>query len=763
MRVRIHSKRRSLFRWRVRRISASRGRQSAFVTLSIVAATAVAALAQSNSPEPAFWISGHRSEILSVQFLPFSDGEVLTSSYDSLVIWNAAWPAQARRLVDSDRLLGFSLSPDGSRIVVATLSGARIIEVQTGGIEMEFDGELMAQLVRPEWSPTGDLIATSTRTAIHLWNPATGQLQRSLDLGALGARGPVQVAWSPDGQRIAALGRVGALNVYKVEDGTVEFETQAHELVVVHIDWSPDGTLVATGGNDGFVKLWNTSDWTLSHALLNEGNLQIDGRSPVDAIAFSPDSSRIAIAVAGASLRIWSTGAGEELLHWSNSGNPSYESHDGQVTDLAFSPDGRRLASGGNDRTVKVWSAEDGTQLAVHDRFLNSVAAVAWSATGSRYAAASWDGTATVWDEAARPLGRFEGHLGGRVLSLSFAPAVPRLATSGADGTVRVWYTRRGGQLFELPARELGAPRWATSARPTAWVAYSPASNRVAMLSGLASGREDLETRIVAASVGPPRGVSHRVRSAAWSPDGRRIAAGSAHVEIVDFANPESYPTVLEGPDIEDSPRFEHVAWSLDGERVLAASVSAGAMAWDWRTGRVVAEVRPEDGAVYVEESQDRSRLLTVSGTFRSPVAQVWEKDSQTELAAILSERARIAEARFLANGEKVLVRYLRNPTPSVRDARTGEEVFALEGHGRPVLGIAVSSDGQRIATGSADGTVRLWDTGTGREEAVLEGHPAAVQGVELSPGGHFVAAYGRGGATVWQVGGEPAAAGSKQ
>ena len=396
--------------------------------------------------------------------MPHSDSEVLTSSYDSLVVWNAAWPAQARRLVESDRLLGFSLSPDGSRIVVATLSGARIIDVQTGGIEMEFDGESLAQLVRPEWSPTGDLIATRTRTAIHLWSPATGQSQRSLDLGALGARGPVQIAWSPDGQRIAALGRVGALSVYRVEDGTVEFETQAHERVAGHIEWSLDGTLVATGGNDGFVKLWNTSDWTLSHALLNEGNLLINGRSPVDAIAFSPDSSRIAIAVAAASLRVWSTASAEELVHWSNSGDVAYEPHRGQVTDLAFSPDGRRLVSGGDDRTVKVWSVEDGAQLTVHEQFLNSVVGVAWSANGSRYAAASGDGTATVWDEAARPLGRFEGHLAGTVLSLSFAPAVPRLVTSGADGTVRVWYTRTGDQLFDLPARDAGAPRWATSA-----------------------------------------------------------------------------------------------------------------------------------------------------------------------------------------------------------------------------------------------------------------------------------------------------------
>ena len=735
----------------------------AFGAAVLVASIAFVAVAEANPIEPALRIGGHRSEILSVQFLPLASDLMLTSSYGSLVTWTAsAWPAQPRRLVDTDRLLGFSVSPDGSRVVVAARSGTRIIELRTGTTELEFDGEQLPQLLWPDWSPAGDRIATRTRSAIHLWSPATGERLQDLDLGALGTRGLVQIAWSPDGRRVAALGGVGALRVYRVEDGAVEFETQAHERLAIHIAWSPDGSLVATGGNDGFVRLWNTSDWTVSHALLNEGNILLGGRSPVDAIEFSPDSERVAVAVVGASLRVWSTDSGDELIHWSNSGEVPYEPHRGQVTDLAFSPDGRRLASAGNDSTVKIWSVEDGTQLADHDRFLNRVAAVAWSADGSRYAAASWDGTALVWDGASRQLGHFEGHLAGQVLSLSFATGLPRLVTSGTDGTVRVWYTRNGGQLFELPASVEGAPRWARSARPTAWVAYSPASNRVAVLSDLVSGSQDLETRVVAASLGPPRRVAYGARSAAWSPDGGQIAAASTNVSITDFADPGGYPTILERPGSEDFAEFEHVAWSLDGERVLAASRSAGSVVWDWRTGRVIAEVRPENGAVYVEESPDGSLLLTVSGAFRSPVAQVWEKNAQTELAAILKERARLAEARFISNGERVLTRYSRNSTPSVWDARTGAELFALEGHERSVLGMAVSSDGQRIATGSADGTVRLWGALTGREEALLEGHPAAVQGVEFSPEGRFVAAYGRGGATVWQIGAEPAPSGPK-
>jgi WD40 repeat protein len=44
-------------------------------------------------------------------------------------------------------------------------------------------------------------------------------------------------------------------------------------------------------------------------------------------------------------------------------------------------------------------------------------------------------------------------------------------------------------------------------------------------------------------------------------------------------------------------------------------------------------------------------------------------------------------------------------------DTTTGEEVFTLRGHTAGVLRVAFSPDGQRIASGSIDLTVRVWDT----------------------------------------------------
>ena len=54
------------------------------------------------------------------------------------------------------------------------------------------------------------------------------------------------------------------------------------------------------------------------------------------------------------------------------------------------------------------------------------------------------------------------------------------------------------------------------------------------------------------------------------------------------------------------------------------------------------------------------------------------------------------------------------------------------------VSGVAFSPDGRRIASGSADNTVRVWDADTGQPIGQpLTGHTDAVRSVAFSPDGH--------------------------
>jgi WD40 repeat protein len=63
-----------------------------------------------------------------------------------------------------------------------------------------------------------------------------------------------------------------------------------------------------------------------------------------------------------------------------------------------------------------------------------------------------------------------------------------------------------------------------------------------------------------------------------------------------------------------------------------------------------------------------------------------------------------------------------------------------LSGHDDWVRGVAWSPDSRRLATGSNDRTVRMWDPVSGRELAVLHGHANWVRGVAWSPDGRRLA-----------------------
>jgi hypothetical protein len=59
-----------------------------------------------------------------------------------------------------------------------------------------------------------------------------------------------------------------------------------------------------------------------------------------------------------------------------------------------------------------------------------------------------------------------------------------------------------------------------------------------------------------------------------------------------------------------------------------------------------------------------------------------------------------------------------------------------LKGHTLPVSSVAFSPNGKRLATASADKTVKVWDAETGQETLTLKGHTNAVSSVAFSPDG---------------------------
>jgi len=89
-----------------------------------------------------------------------------------------------------------------------------------------------------------------------------------------------------------------------------------------------------------------------------------------------------------------------------------------------------------------------------------------------------------------------------------------------------------------------------------------------------------------------------------------------------------------------------------------------------------------------------------------------------------------------------------------VRDFAADKDLVRLTGHYARVTAVAVSADGRRIATGAADGLIRVWDAETFRPVVEVRGHAAAVRAVEVSADGRTALTTGADGtARVWNLG----------
>ena len=74
-------------------------------------------------------------------------------------------------------------------------------------------------------------------------------------------------------------------------------------------------------------------------------------------------------------------------------------------------------------------------------------------------------------------------------------------------------------------------------------------------------------------------------------------------------------------------------------------------------------------------------------------------------------------------------------------DRHGGSLVMTLTGHGDEVRSIAYSPDGLLLASGSSDGSVRIWDTRTGEETmSPMRSEDSSVRSVTFAPNGNSLA-----------------------
>jgi Flp pilus assembly protein TadD len=174
---------------------------------------------------------------------------------------------------------------------------------------------------------------------VKLWEVATGQETRSFK----GHTGWVRnVAFSPDGTRLASAGDDQTVKLWEVATGQEIRSLKGHASPISSVAFSPDGTRLASAGFDRTVRIWDAATGQEIRSLKGHAG-------PVMSVAFSPDGTRLASAGQDRTVRLWVVATGQEIC--------SFKGHTGWVNSVAFSPDGTRLASAGGDRMVKLWDA----------------------------------------------------------------------------------------------------------------------------------------------------------------------------------------------------------------------------------------------------------------------------------------------------------------------------------------------------------------------------------------------------------------------
>ncbi|HEV3440489.1 MAG TPA: WD40 repeat domain-containing protein, partial [Gemmata sp.] len=538
--------------------------------------------------------------------------------------------------------------------------------------------------------PKQKLIASASGNQVHLWDPETGKLSKTLlNLGKTDK--PIKpIAFSPDGKFLAVGADDGILRVVEVDTGKLTFTSPSRNARIEKLAYSPNGKMIVVGDSNSQIAIYAPGQPAPLMAVQG-----IDLGEVTD-VAFTADSGAVFACGRDPKVRLTAgpkpdgTSAGNTATRLRE-----FVGHNGRVNALAVIPDGSLLVTGGEDKTVRVWEVASTKQIRGFQGHQSGVTAVAVRGDGKQIASGSDDGAMRLWDLNTVDDHRAFSEANDSLWAVAYSPDGKRLAAAGSDKTIRIYNT----ETSKLETSLSGAKSPITS------LAFFPDSNRLAAVGG--------DQVVVVWDVEKPKpikelpGHESAILTVAVTDDGKRIVSGSADHTVRAF-----------------SPEVDKALWTWTGRsavcavaiqkgnKTIAVGLADGTLVMLDVTGPVPKEVFSQSahvaGIACLSFSTNGERLASVGGDGALRIWSMGENGNLTQL-----------------------VKFEGQAKPGVAGAFS------------PLTGVAFAPDSRYVATVGADSIVRIWDVETKSESRGLRGHTDWVTSVAFSPNGRFVASVG--------------------